>query len=214
MPPASAVKNAITALEDQASQRREERVFLGPPGTGAAPTSISATTGPERVDRDEPARSWRSARHRSRDRGRQRREGRLPATGCGSRPVYGMSAATVAALAQRFEVLGPASPGDIEVLVTAYGDRIRGIATTGKARFDRALLQRLPALEIVACYSAGLDNIDTEALAERGIALTNSSVALADDVADLAIVLMVTARRQLVAADAHSQRRLGKRRVE
>ncbi len=112
-------------------------------------------------------------------------------------------AATVAALAQRFAVLGPAEPGDLDRIVADHGQRIRGIATTGKARLDRALLQRLPALEIVACYSAGLDNIDTNALAERGIPLTNSSAALADEVADLAIALMVMARRRLIAADAH-----------
>jgi lactate dehydrogenase-like 2-hydroxyacid dehydrogenase len=115
----------------------------------------------------------------------------------------GVPAATIAALAERFEVLGPGSPDEIGSLVSAHGARIRGIATTGKARLDRALLARLPALVIVACYSAGLDKIDTEALAERGIPLTNSSAALADEVADLAIALMVMARRRLVAADAY-----------
>ncbi|CAD5255012.1 2-ketogluconate reductase [Bosea sp. 62] len=115
----------------------------------------------------------------------------------------GVPAATVAALAERFDVLGPGSPDEIEALVSAHGARIRGIATTGKARLDRALLARLPALDLVACYSAGLDKIDTDALAERGIPLTNSSAALADEVADLAIALMIMARRRLVAAEAH-----------
>ncbi len=115
----------------------------------------------------------------------------------------GIPAATITALTERFDVLGPGNPVEIEALVAAHGARIRGIATTGKARLDRALLARLPALEIVACYSAGLDKIDLEGLAERGIPLTNSSAALADEVADLAIALMVMARRRLVAADAH-----------
>ncbi len=115
-------------------------------------------------------------------------------------------AATVAALAQRFEILDPTKPEDIDALVAAHGARIRGIATTGKAKLDRTLLERLPALEIVACCSAGLDNIDAEALAERGIVLTNSSAALAEEVADLAIALMVMARRRLVAADSHVRR--------
>ena len=115
----------------------------------------------------------------------------------------GIPAATIAALAERFDLLGPGDPDEIDALVAAHGARIRGIATTGKARLDRALLGRLPALELLACYSAGLDKIDTEALAERGIPLTNSSAALADEVADLAIALMIMARRRLVAADAH-----------
>lgn len=115
----------------------------------------------------------------------------------------GIPAATIAALAERFDLLGPGDPDEIDALVAAHGARIRGIATTGKARLDRALLARLPALELVACYSAGLDKIDTEALAERAIPLTNSSAALADEVADLAIALTIMARRRLVAADAH-----------
>lgn len=115
----------------------------------------------------------------------------------------GIPAATIAALAERFDLLGPGDPDEIDALVAAHGARIRGIATTGKARLDRALLGRLPALELLACYSAGLDKIDTEALAERGIPLTNSSAALADEVADLAIALTIMARRRLVAADAH-----------
>lgn len=115
----------------------------------------------------------------------------------------GVPAATVAELKERFTVIGPGSSNEIDALVSAHGARIRGIATTGKAALDRDLLGRLPALELVACYSAGLDKIDVDALAERGIALTHSSAALADEVADLAIALMIMARRRLVAADAH-----------
>jgi lactate dehydrogenase-like 2-hydroxyacid dehydrogenase len=109
----------------------------------------------------------------------------------------------VDALARHFEVLRPIDGHGIDALVAVHGARIRGIATTGKTKLDRTLIETLPALEIVASYSAGLDNIDADALAERGIALSNSSVALADEVADLAIALMVMARRRLVAADAH-----------
>lgn len=117
----------------------------------------------------------------------------------------GIPEATIAALAARFQVLGPGAPAEIERLAAEHGPQIRGVATTGKAGLDRKLLSRLPALEIVACYSAGLDNIDTEALAARGIPLTSSSAALADEVADLAIALMIMARRRLVAADRHAR---------
>jgi lactate dehydrogenase-like 2-hydroxyacid dehydrogenase len=113
----------------------------------------------------------------------------------------GVPQSTVTRLAASFETLEPAARGGLDQLLADHGSRIRGIATTGKAKLDRAILGRLPALEIVACYSAGLDNIDIAALAERGIPLTNSSAALADEVADLAIALMVMARRRLPAAD-------------
>jgi lactate dehydrogenase-like 2-hydroxyacid dehydrogenase len=115
----------------------------------------------------------------------------------------GVPAATVSELARSFDVVRPEIPADLPDLLAKHGPRIRGIATTGKAVLDRNLLAKLPGLEIVASYSAGLDKIDTAALAERGIALTNSSAALADEVADLAIALMIMARRRLVAADRH-----------
>ncbi len=55
-------------------------------------------------------------------------------------------------------------------------------------------------LELVSCVSAGFDSFDIDALQNRGIHLTNTSVALLDDVADMAILLMLAAQRDLVAA--------------
>jgi lactate dehydrogenase-like 2-hydroxyacid dehydrogenase len=115
----------------------------------------------------------------------------------------GVPRSTVSKIVDPFEALVPAGHGGLRALLDAHGSRIRAIATTGKAKLDRAILDQLPALEIVACYSAGLDNIDTVALAERGIPLTNSSAALADEVADLAIALMIMARRRLPIADRY-----------
>ena len=85
-------------------------------------------------------------------------------------------------------------------MLDEVGDRITAIVASGHARIDRALLDRLPNVGVVACSSAGYENIDAAALAERGIALTNSSPALYDDVADMAILLMLAARRNLVRA--------------
>jgi lactate dehydrogenase-like 2-hydroxyacid dehydrogenase len=65
------------------------------------------------------------------------------------------------------------------------------------------MIETMPALEIVACSSAGFESFDVAALAERGIALTNTSAALSGDVADTAIMLMLAARRGLVPAEAY-----------
>lgn len=81
--------------------------------------------------------------------------------------------------------------------------RIRALVSWGSEPIGEALLAQLPALEMVACTSAGYEAFDTKALAARGIKMTNASWALADEVADLAILLMLAAKRRLVQADAH-----------
>jgi lactate dehydrogenase-like 2-hydroxyacid dehydrogenase len=84
-----------------------------------------------------------------------------------------------------------------------HGASCRAIATNGHAPVSREMIDAMPALEIVACSSAGFEAFDVAALAERRIALTNTSVALSGDVADTAIMLMLAARRSMVQADAY-----------
>lgn len=89
---------------------------------------------------------------------------------------------------------------DKPAFLAEYGPRCEAIVTNGHAALSRADLEHLPQLKIVCCSSAGFEFIDAEALKERGIWLTNSSLALCDDVADTALMLALAARRQLVAA--------------
>jgi hydroxypyruvate reductase len=79
-------------------------------------------------------------------------------------------------------------------------DSVRGIATfSGKV--DAALMAALPRLEIVASMTIGLDHVDLEAARARGIRVTNTPDVLTDDVADLAIGLMIAVARRLAVAD-------------
>ncbi|NDW00844.1 2-hydroxyacid dehydrogenase [Salipiger sp. PrR002] len=89
---------------------------------------------------------------------------------------------------------------DKQAFLAEYGPRCEAIVTNGHAALTRAHLDHLPNLKIVCCSSAGFEPIDVDALQERGIWLTNSSVALCDDVADMALLLTLATRRQLVAA--------------
>ena len=92
---------------------------------------------------------------------------------------------------------------DKEALLAEVGPRCVGIATNGHAALTEDHLAHLPKVEIVACSSAGFESIDADALRARGIAFTNTSAALLDDVADTALMLMLAARRQLVRAHAY-----------
>jgi len=90
---------------------------------------------------------------------------------------------------------------DIDALDDAVVRQIGAIAANGESRVDRALMQRLPALRVVAVMGVGYDRVDVAAALERGVAVTHTPGVLDDDVADLAIGLMLAWARQIPAAD-------------
>ncbi|MAE92577.1 MAG: 2-hydroxyacid dehydrogenase [Pelagibaca sp.] len=106
----------------------------------------------------------------------------------------------VSALCASLEVVElPEDDGEIAALLQTCGSRIRGIAVR-KREIRAALLDRLPALEIVASYSAGLENVDTEHCRQSGITVTNTSHILAEEVANLTVLHCLAVTRQLVRA--------------
>jgi hydroxypyruvate reductase len=80
---------------------------------------------------------------------------------------------------------------------------IRGVVSSGEGRLSRTLLARLPAVEIVSVFGVGYDGIDIAATRERGVIVTNTPDVLTEDVADLAIGLMLAVSRQLLGADRY-----------
>jgi lactate dehydrogenase-like 2-hydroxyacid dehydrogenase len=109
---------------------------------------------------------------------------------------------TARALRARFAVLGPeGEAGALAALVKDNGGAIGAIATTGKARVDAELIDSLPALKIIACFGAGTDHVDMQAAKARGVAVTNTGPALAGDVADLAVGMVIALLRQMLPAD-------------
>lgn len=79
-----------------------------------------------------------------------------------------------------------------EALAGAYG-----LLVNSNLPVDEQLLADAPGLRVVATASVGYDNVDTAALARRGIALTNSKGALDEAVADLTFWLVTAALRNL-----------------
>ena len=88
-----------------------------------------------------------------------------------------------------------------ESLDPALAARVRAIATEANRGATRALIAALPRLEIIACFGVGVDAIDLAAARERNIPVTNTPGVMADDVADLAIGLMLASSRQILAAN-------------
>ncbi len=91
---------------------------------------------------------------------------------------------------------------DRDALIAEVAPRIDVVVTSGGgAGIQRALMEQLPGLKLIACFSVGLDSVDLVAARERGIAVTNTPDVLTDDVADLAIGLILATARRIAAAD-------------
>ena len=80
---------------------------------------------------------------------------------------------------------------------------IRGIAGSGESRVPRALMNQLPALEIVSIMGVGYDGVDIAAALERRVPVTHTPGVLNDEVADLAIGLMLSVARRIPQADQY-----------
>ena len=85
------------------------------------------------------------------------------------------------------------------------GPRIRGLAasTLAASPVTSDLLDRLPALEIIANFGVGYDNVDVVEATRRGVIVTNTPGVLDEEVADLAIGLLLATIRQIPQADRH-----------
>lgn len=80
--------------------------------------------------------------------------------------------------------------------------QIEALVVGGEPLLDKALVENLPNLSLIACFTAGYDGIDVEWCKARGLKLSHAPNANNEDVADLAIGLMLASRRQIVSGHA------------
>jgi len=111
--------------------------------------------------------------------------------------------ATNAELANRFTVTRHFQPPVPGMLGADLKARIRAIATEANRGASRALIEALPKLELIAVFGVGTDSVDLAAARERNIKVTNTPGILTDEVADLAIGLMLASARQVLFADRY-----------
>lgn len=78
---------------------------------------------------------------------------------------------------------------------------IRALVVAGEFELDKALIESLPNLIHVACFTAGYDRIDVGWCRARGLIVTHAPGVNHEDVADHAIGLVIAARRGLFSGD-------------
>lgn len=94
---------------------------------------------------------------------------------------------------------------DSGALLREVGPRVRGVIAGfgGHGAFGGEQLAHLPNLEIVASHGVGYDHIDAKFLGGRKVVVTNTPDVLTDEVADLAIGLLLATIRELPQADRY-----------
>lgn len=85
--------------------------------------------------------------------------------------------------------------------LAAAAPRIRAVAAGGDSTVSAELIARLPALEIISVMGVGYDGVDVAAAKARGIMVTHTPDVLNDDVADLALALMLSVARAIPQSD-------------
>lgn len=90
---------------------------------------------------------------------------------------------------------------DQDALLNAVGPRIRGVVTGGAKGLSNALMDRLPNLQIIAISGIGTDAVDLDHAAERGVRVTTTPGVLTDDVADMAMGLLIMTLRDLAVGE-------------
>jgi lactate dehydrogenase-like 2-hydroxyacid dehydrogenase len=79
---------------------------------------------------------------------------------------------------------------------------IGALVVAGEFPLDRGLVESLPRLGLIACFTAGYDGVDLAWASERGLKVSHSPGVNHEDVADQAIGLMLAAWRGLIEGHA------------
>lgn len=110
-----------------------------------------------------------------------------------------------AALAERLELVRwfQLDPAAQAAWLAAQGEQVAMVVTGGHIGCADALMQALPGLKLIAINGVGFDKVNLPLARQLGVAVSNTPDVLTDDVADLAVGLVIALKRQLVAADAH-----------
>ena len=108
---------------------------------------------------------------------------------------------TLAELEQAYDAHRLWSAPDRDALLASLADRISAVASSGG--IDGATIARLPQLKVIAHFGVGYDSVDVQAARERGIVVTNTPDVLTEEVADLAIGLLIATVRRIPQGDRY-----------
>ena len=104
-------------------------------------------------------------------------------------------------LGRRFTV--HLSHGARPALDAGQRPRVKALVTNGIRGAENALIELFPNLQIISSLGIGLDAIDFDTVRARGLVVTNTPGVVADDVADLAMGMLIDRLRHVVDGERY-----------
>ena len=115
-------------------------------------------------------------------------------------PIY---APTLAELEREFSVHKLWAARDPDALVRKLSGNVRAVVTSGSSGIAAELIEALPKLEIIGCFGTPRGTVDLALARQRGVVVTNTPDSITEDVADLAMGLIVAVMRRIAEADRY-----------
>ncbi|KAI9173693.1 hypothetical protein LWI28_005024 [Acer negundo] len=104
-------------------------------------------------------------------------------------------------LSTHFNLLDPLDSPDSTHFVRRHANSKRVLLCVDPTPISSDLLDLLPSLQLIVGSSVGVDHLDLSDCRRGGIAITNAGVAFSEDVADLAVGLLIDVLCGISAAD-------------
>lgn len=91
--------------------------------------------------------------------------------------------------------------GDKDALLAKVGPEIRAIATRGDLGASEAMIAACPNLEMISVFGVGYDAVHLASCRARGIKVSNTPDVLTEDVADIALAMLLALVRRTGQAE-------------
>lgn len=111
-----------------------------------------------------------------------------------------------AQLAAHFDLVLLAQQPNPQAYVAEHGREFVAAVTSAAVGIDAAMMDSLPALKVISSFGVGLDKVDVQAAARRGVAVGYTPDVLNDCVADTAFTLLLDVARRASEADRFVRR--------
>ena len=100
------------------------------------------------------------------------------------------------------------SPLPLDQFLQAHAQSVQAMLVSGGIPVTAETIRLLPALKMLMTTGAGLNHIDMAECRRRGIAVVNAGSVPSEDVADLAVGLLIDVLRKVSASDRYVRRGL------
>lgn len=95
----------------------------------------------------------------------------------------------------------PADPAERAAKLAGEGEKVEAAVVIGSIGLPAEIMAALPRLKLIAAFGVGYDGVDLTGASDRGIAVTNCPNINHEDVADVALGLMISCVRNIAAGD-------------